>query len=318
LNPIFAPFQSPPTAQMFNTSSLFKLKEKKDAEDRLRLNLRIMQMVHAKLDKLDVVAQLEEKMKAGERPSVPFLSYQRGFAYFEGEENMDYIEKKARAFEEFRSWLEESPHRLREHEGYLEDNSLYSIAYLFDTVLGDMDFPQLPLLYKHGSYEYASIPARKLFNKGGGALVMLEAILGNGLQVKESYERLEDKTINRTWTDDYGEETLQSQTISIAKVTWNIEFTGKKTRPWTLHPASGIDPESTIARALAQLNDIKPTDGPFHWPRLLAPCWMHHYMTVEMLKDMEEGNELTDEQCHALVTAQQSDLYQNELGIDEI
>ena len=270
---------------MFNTSSLFKLKEKKEAENRFRLSLRIMQMLHARLEKMDVVKQLEEKMKVGEHPSVPFLSYQRGSAWSEGDENLDILGEKVLAFEEFRVWLEDSPHRLREHHGYLEENNIHSIAYLFDTVLGEIDFPELPLLYKHGNHECASIPARKLFSKGGGALPMLETILGDGLQLKQSYQEIDSKACHRTWTDEFGEETIESQNISVTRVTWSIEFTGKKTRPWMLHPSYGIDPESTIARALAQLNEVKQGIA-FSWPSLLEPYWMNPHITVEMLKDM--------------------------------
>jgi len=271
---------------MFNTSRLFKLKEKKETEDNFRLSLRIMQMLHARLEKMDVVKQLEEKMKAGENPSVPFLSYQRGSAWSEGEENLDILGEKVLIFEEFKVWVEDSPYRLREYRGYLEENNIHSIAYLFDTVLGEIDFPELPLLYKHGNHDCASIPARKLFNKQGGALRMLEVILGNGLQLKQSIESYVDsKTISRTWTDEFGEESVQSQTISVSKVTWSIEFTGRPTRPWTLHPGSGLDPTSTIARALAQLNEVKQGQA-FSWPTLLEPYWMNPHITVEMLKDM--------------------------------
>ena len=305
---------------MFNTSALFKLKEKKETEDRYRQSLRIMQMLHARLEKMDVVKQLEEKMKAGERPFVPFLSYQRGSAWSEGDENLDWCGQKVLVFEEFRIWLEDSPHRLREHEGYLESNNIHSISYLFDTVLGEIDFPKLPLLYKHSNYECASIPARKLFAKNSGALVMLEAILGNGLRVKERTEQIDSKTISRTWTDDYGEETVQSQTISVSRVTWGIEFTGKNARPWAPVPAFVLDPASSIARALAQLAEVKPkVEGcAFTWPRLLEPCWMHPYMTAEILKDMEEGKELTVAQCQVLVAAQQSELCQDNVGVDGI
>jgi hypothetical protein len=300
---------------MFNTSSLFKLKQKKETEDLFRQNLRIMQMLHAKLEKMDVVKQLEEKMKAGEHPSVPFLSYQRGSAFSEGEENLDILGEKVLIFEEFKVWVEDSPHRLRHHRGYLEENNIHSIAYLFDTVLGDMDFPELPLFYKHGTYECASIPARKLFNKGGGALPLLEAILGNGLQVKQTYENLDNKTISRRWLDDYGEESFQSQQISVSKVTWSIEFTGRPTRPWKLHPGSGLHPESTIARALAQLNEVKPKmEGfAFAWPRLLHPYWMNPHMSVEIVKDMEEGKELTEAQGHEItLTREKEDLVRPE------
>ena len=117
---------------MFNSSSLFKLKEKKETEDNFRLSLRIMHMLHAKLEKMDVLKQLEEKMKAGEQPSVPFLTYQRGSAFTEGEENLDILGEKVLVFEEFRTWLEDSPHRLRQHRGDLDSNNIHSIAYLFD------------------------------------------------------------------------------------------------------------------------------------------------------------------------------------------
>jgi hypothetical protein len=301
---------------MFNTSSLFKLKEKKETEDNFRLNLRIMQMLHAKLEKMDVVKQLEEKMKAGEHPSVPFLSYQHGCAWSDGDENMDILGEKVLVFEEFRVWLEDSPHRLRQHRGDLDSNNIYSIAYLFDTVLGDMDFPELPLLYNHDNSRCQGIPVRKLFNKHGGALRMLEVILGNGLQLKQSIQPYVDsKTISRKWLDDYGEESIQSQTISVSKVTWSIEFTGRPTRPWTLHPGSGLHPESTIARALAQLNEVNPKmEGfAFAWPRLLHPYWMNPHMSVEIVKDMEEGKELTEAQSHEItLTREKEDLVRPE------
>jgi superfamily II DNA/RNA helicase len=80
----------------------------------------------------DLISQLEEKMKAGEQPSVPFLTYQRGSAFTEGEENLDILGEKVLVFEEFRTWLEDSPHRLRQHRGDLDSNNIHSIAYLFD------------------------------------------------------------------------------------------------------------------------------------------------------------------------------------------
>ena len=293
---------------MFNTASLFKLKEKKETEESYRQSLRIMQMLHARLEKLDVVKQLEEKMKAGERPLVPFLSYQRGSAWSDGEENLDLFGQKVLAFEEFRTWLEDSPHRMREHKGYLESNNIHSIAYLFDTVLAHMDFPELPFLYKHGNYECSSAPARKLFTMGG-ALVMLGAILGNGLQLKEAHDVIDSKTIRRKWLDDYGEETVQSQTISVSRVTWSIEFTGRPARLWTLSPASGLDPESTIARALAQLNEVKPKmkGFAFCWPRLLHPYWMNPHMSVEIVKDMEEGKQLTEAQSYEMTLTREKE-----------
>lgn len=292
---------------MFNTSALFKLKEMKETEERLRLNLRIMHMLHARLEKLDVVKQLEEKMKAGERPSVPFLSYQRGSAWSDGDENLDLFGKKVLVFEEFRPWLHDSPHRMREHGGYLEDNNIHSIAYLFDTVLADMDFPELPLLYKHGRYDCGLAPARKLFTKGGGALVMLEAILGNGLQVKETREHIDSKTISRKWLDDYGEETIQSQTISVSRVTWSIEFTGRPARPWAPVPATQLDPASSIARALAQLNEVTPKmkGFAFCWPRLLTPYWKNPDMSIAIVKHMEEGKDLTDAQSREMTLARE-------------
>jgi hypothetical protein len=295
---------------MFNTASLFKLKEKKDSEDFYRQNLRIMQMLHARIEQMDVVKQLEDKMKAGEQPSVPFLSYQRASAWSDGEENLDPFGEKVLVFEEFSTWLEESPHRLREHNGYLEGNNLHSISYLFDTVLGDMDFPELSLLYKHGNYKCESIPARKLFTKNGGALLMLQAILGKGLQVKESYQTLDNKTISRTWLNDYGDENVQSQVISVAQITWSIEFTGRCARPWTLHPGSGLDSGSTIARALAQLNEVKPKieGSAFVWPPLLTPFWMNPHMSVEIVKEMEQGKELTEAQNNSIQLAQEKEL----------
>jgi hypothetical protein len=302
---------------MFNTASLFKLKDKKETEDLLRQNLRIMQMLHAKLEKIDVLKQLEEKMKTGEHPSVPFLSYQRGSAWSDGEENLDYFGEKVLVFEEFRTWLEDSPHRLREHNGYLEDNHIHSIAYLFDTTLDEMDFPEMPLFYKHGDWRSHSTPARKLFSKGGGALPMLEGIMGKGLKLKHSSQEIDSKTISRRWTDDYGEETVQSQTITVSKVTWSIEFTGRPTRPWTLHPGCGIDPESTIARALGQLSEIKEGVA-FAWPRLLYPFWMNPHMSVEIVKDMEQGKELTQAQSHEIMLAsEERDLIQPEETEDE-
>ena len=298
--------QRSPHTEMFNTASLFKLKEQIEIELRYRLSLRIMQMLHARLETLDVVNQMETKMAAGEHPIVPFLSYQRGSAWSDGEANLDYFGEKTLVFEEFRAWLEDSPYRLREHEGYLEGNNIHSISYLFDTVLGEMDFPELPLLYKHGSHECASAPARKLFTKGGGALVMLEAILGKGLQLKETREPIDSKTISRTWTDSYGEESEQSQTISISRVTWSIEFTGRPERLWVSPPASVIHPECLIARALAQLNEVKPTiEGSFVWPRLLTPFWKNPDMSVAIVKHMEMGNHLTQEQAHEVTLARE-------------
>jgi hypothetical protein len=51
----------------------------------------------------------------------------------------------------------------------------------------------------------------------------------------------------------------------------------------------------------------------FTWPRLLHPYWMNPHMSVEIVKDMEEGKQLTDAQCYEIrLTREKEDLVKPE------
>ena len=282
---------------MFNTTSLFKIKNQKALEERLRMEIRITQMLHERLDGMDLISQLAAQMEASETPSVPFLSYQEGRRYSTGEPNMDIFKEKEVVMEGFRDWVDDSPYRIRDFTGYFDQNSLGSIAYLFDTTFGEMDFPELPLFFKHGPSDYASMPARKIFSPYKGPMFILRHLLGKGLDISVSYESMDKKTCMRTnWQSDED----MTQCISVIKTTWSVVFTGRnhpRCAPLESYTAYALCKDSLVGRAYDQFKNIEPKiEGlAFTWPRLLHPFWMRPLFTPEMVRYCEEGNDMTPE-----------------------
>jgi hypothetical protein len=284
---------------MLNTASLFKIKNQKELEERMRMEIRIMQMLHERLEGMDLISQLAAKMEAGETPSVPFLTYQEGRRYSSGEPNMDIFEEKELVLERFRDWVDDSPYRKRNFTGYFDQNSLNSIAYLFDTTFGEMDFPELPLFFKHGSSDYASMPARKIFALHKGPMFILRHLLGKGLDISLSYEPIDEKTCRMTkWESDDDSEITQS--IGVNKVIWSVVFTGRnhpRCAPLDSYAAYALSKDTLIGRAYEQLKKVEPKiEGlAFTWPKLLTPFWMRPLFTPAMVSYCEEGNDMTAE-----------------------
>lgn len=281
---------------MFNTARLFKINEQKEREHKMRMDIRIMQMLHQKLEGMDLIPQLAAKMEAGEKASVPFLSYQQGQSSSIGEPYTDIFGEKERPLPHFQTWVEDSPLRKRENYKSFGQNSLGSIAYLFDTTLEELDFPEMPLFFKHCPLDnYASTPLRKVFQTNRGAMFYLRHLLGTGLDVSCSYELLDSKACD--YFNGQSEEPVE-QKISIFKTTWSIIFTGRKypnCQPLPTEPPAGFAKDSIISHAYRQLHLVEPKDEGllFCWPRLLHPFWMRPRLTPEMVRYCEEGNDLT-------------------------
>ena len=287
---------------MFSTARLFKIKNPQDLEEKMRMEIRIMQMLHTKLEGMDLISQLEARMEAGVNPSVPFLSYQEGRSYSSGEPNMDIFDEKELVLEGFRDWVDDSSYRKRNFTNFFDRNSLASIAYLFDTTFGEMDFPELPLFFKHGSSDYASMPARKIFALHKGPMFILRHLLGKGLDISLSYEPMDEKTCKVTkWdSEDDSENAETTQSIGVNKVTWSVVFTGGKhprCAPLDSYAAYALSKDTLIGRAYEKLKEVEPKiEGQaFCWPKLLHPFWMRPLFTQAMVRYCEEGNDMTPE-----------------------
>jgi len=249
---------------MFNTASLYKLKEELDEVYQYRRTLRLMQILRKKVTSMNIVPRLEALMEAGKEPSLPFLTYTTGTASL----GDDGDPRNADIDPELSEWVEQSPHRLRD----THTTSLASAAYLFDTTLEMMDLPELDLFFLHGREEDRRIPVRKLFHTEG-AIPMVRSMLGDGLTMNRRYTLLDAKTCIQE----------NEQTIQVFEVTWDIVFTGKPTTPWAM-PHNVL--YTSIGNAYIQLSQMHPTDP---WPPLLFPHWMNSSLSVEVVKQLERG-----------------------------
>ena len=249
---------------MFNTASLYKLKDQQDEEYGFRRTLRLMQMLRKKVTSMNILPRLEALMEADKEPSLPFLTYTIGTASLGDDGNP----RNADIDPELSEWVMQSPHRLRD----THTTSLASAAYLFDTTLEMMDLPELDLFFFHGKEEDRTIPARKLFHTEG-AIPMIRSMLGDGLTMNRRYTLLDAKTCIQE----------NEQTIKVFQVTWDIVFTGNPSYPWAMPPNVLY---TSLGNAYVQLSQMHPTDP---WPCFLFPHWMNPSLSVEVVKQLEQG-----------------------------
>jgi len=276
---------------MFNTTSLFAAMEKKKILDEARFDLRLFQLLHEKALKMNVVEKLAKCIAEGSAsiPSIPFLSYQVA----------NYDDGEQLASPELTEQVR--PHVLRNPQGPKVKDLASSLCTTLVNLLVEDQLPRKDgyMLFMRTHLETSDTPAQNLFHRTKGAMALFAHFLGKGLEVSVEVE--EDQTFESGEplpSACRGQTAVGTQKIVLSTIQWNIVFTGKEKKPWTI--PENIPEDSLIWRTL---NELLTTPLSPSWTRLSFPYWKNSRMNGEIVAWCEAGNDLTEEMSWEMMDA---------------
>lgn len=270
---------------MFNTTSLFAEMEKKKILDEARFDLRLFQLLHEKALKMNVVEKLAKCIAEGRPPSIPsipFLSYQVATCDDGNQVASSELTEQVR------------PHIRRNPQGPMVKDLASSLCTSMRNLIDEGQLPSeiSTYIFSNTGPDTLDIPAQNLFQRNKGAMGLFAHFLGKGLEVSMEVEE------DQNFESGGPLPAVGGQKIVLSTIQWNIVFTGKEKKPWTI--PEGIPEDSLIWRTLNELLTTPPSPS---WTRLSFPYWKDSRMSDEIVAWCEAGNDLTAEMSWEMMDA---------------
>jgi hypothetical protein len=261
---------------MINTRALFELQESLHEETWARADLRLTQALYFKLKAMHLGETLASLMEDGYKPAAQVLSLQYG-------ECTPLDKAGERASEALITSVCRS-HFLRPRFDF--DGSLQSLASTFDTHVSALAPPHTELLVKRTPLLRDTSAAKVLGNSdNGGVLLMLKALLGQGMGIECQEHEL-------------GRCEGGGQVLAVKRREFFAVFTGSRA-PICLSVHPKIRRGTLIDRTLREffiLATVPEQEGwARNWGRLSHPYWSNADMTEAIVAHSEEGHSLTHE-----------------------